>query len=59
MSRAEVLKVIEQINQQMAKPHSKPLTSNGMKSRADYLKQVATGIKLHGGEVKPEYEYEG
>lgn len=33
-----------------------PRTNEGMKTRADYLRTTATGIKLNGGRVKPDYE---
>jgi hypothetical protein len=33
-----------------------PMTSNQMKLRADRLRETATGIKLNGGKVSPEYQ---
>lgn len=51
----EVGRLINNIEQMVAKPGYKPLTSNQMKAKADRIRQIGIGIKLSGGEVKSEY----
>jgi hypothetical protein len=55
LSKARIDEVIKGIHRQMDKPGSMPMTSLQMKQRADRLRQMATGIKLQGGKVKPDY----
>lgn len=47
---------LEGIHTMIEKPGSQELTSNQMKTRADYRRQIATGIKVSGGKVRSEYE---
>jgi len=53
--REHIGKQIEDIRDMMAHPGSRPLTSMGMKYREDRRHEIATSIKLNGGEVTPEY----
>lgn len=39
----------------MDKPALRELTSTELKQQADRRRQYATGIKLNGGDVTPEY----
>lgn len=52
---AEVDRIIFEIKMSMKKPNWKPQTSEGIRKRADYLREMATGIRLNGGQVKDEY----
>lgn len=48
--------ITRQIKVNMTQPGIRPLTNNQVKVQADYRRQLASQIKLSGGEVEPDYE---
>jgi hypothetical protein len=48
--------IITEIKASLERPGIRPMTSQQLKHRADQRRQIATGLKMKGDRVKPEYE---
>lgn len=55
-AKARIDQEIDEIAAMMSKPGSRELTSMDMKNREDRRRQMATGLRINGQEVRPEYE---
>lgn len=54
--KEQIDKVLANIEATMLRPGNRELSSDQMKNRADSLRQISTGIRLAGGEVKDDYK---
>lgn len=52
----QIRETIKDIDLSMQNPGHRPLTSYGMKAKADYKRELAAQVKLQGGKVRPDYE---